>query len=284
MIRKTISFFAVCGLATFSLASCGGSSNSVPTTTTLAPLTAEEAATIALPYFENFAMNTAGGFDRMKGLSNEDSFAEKYFEHQRYLSWAGGGGTEASEIRRDGATIKLCSRQNMFDDSCASYSKYSNFALSSDHTKVDTFDIQDEPLQDRIGSSSQELPCKVYNGSDCAQNGDSLRLTVLSVYLSAKDNLSITYKFQRGSKWSYNMRVKGVRITKPNGSKVSSDDFSKAMPNKGKTKFGYASFEGLRDEFSPTQSLEGELIVQWQGFTDTSIYKFTIGGASGTST
>ena len=96
--------------------------------------------------------------------------------------------------------------------------------------------------------------------------------------------MSVTYKFQRGSKWSDNMRVKGVRITKPNGSKISSDNFSKGMPNKGKTKFGYASFKGLRGAFSSTVALEGELIIQWQEYSNSFIYKFTIGGLSGTST
>lgn len=284
MIRKTISIFTICGLAILALISCGGSSNSEPATTTLAPLTAEEAATVALPYFENFAMHTAGGFDRMKALAKANSSAEKYFQHQQYMSWAGGGATEAREIRRDGAAIKICNRQTTFDDSCASYSKYSNFVLSSDRTKVDTFDIQDEPLQDRIGNSTQEFPCKVYKGSNCGPSGDSLELNILSVYLTANDYLSVTYKFQRGSKWSDDMRVKGVRITKPNGSKISSDDFSKGMPNKGKTKFGYASFKGLRGAFSPTLALEGELIVQWQAYSDSFSYKFSIGGLSGTST
>lgn len=278
MIRKTISLFAVCGIAMFPLTSCGGSSNSVPATTTLAPLTAEEAATIALPYFENFAMSTAGGFDRMKAMSVKNSPAEEYFQHQRYLSWAGGGYEEASEVRRDGAAIKICNRQTTFDDSCASYSKYSNFVLSSDRTKVYTFDIQDEPLEDRIGNSSQEADCRIFNDSYCGPTGNGLGLTVMSVYLSANDYVTITYKFERGSKWKDNMRVKAIRITKPNGSKVSSDDFSKGMPNKGKTKFGYASFEGLRGVFSPTVALEGEVIVQWQAYSNSFDFKFTIYG------
>jgi hypothetical protein len=278
MIRKTFSLLAVCGIAMFAIIGCGGSSNSVPTTTTLAPLTSEETATVALPYFENFAMSTAGGFDRMKAMSVKNSPAEKYFQHQRYLSWAGGGYEEASEVRKDGAVIKICNRQTMFDDSCASYSKYSNFVLGSDRTKVDTFDIQDEPLEDRLGVSSQEFDCRTYNDSYCGPTGNGLGLTVMSVYLSANDYLTITYKFERGSKWKDNMRVKAIRITKPNGSKISSDDFSKGMPNKGKTKFGYASFEGLRGVFSPTVALEGEVIVQWQAYSNSFSYKFTIYG------
>ena len=277
-IRKTISRFAVCGLAMFAMISCGGSSNSVPAATTLAPLTAEEAATIALPYLENFAMGTAGGFDRMKALASENSTADKYYQHQRYLSWAGGGSNTASEVRKDGAVIKLCNRQSAFDDSCASYSKYSNFVLSSDRSKVNSFDIQDEPAQNRLGTSFSG-DCQTYNKSgSCEPLAKSLTLEFLSVYLSANDSLVVTYKFQRGSKWPNDMRVKGVIITKPNGSRVSSDDYSKGMPNEGKTKFGYASFEGLRGVFSPTVALSGELIVQLQAYTSSFKLKFTVYG------
>ena len=255
------------------LSSCGGSSNSVPTPTTLAPPTAEEAATIALPYLENFAMGTAGGFDRMKALAFIGSVAQDYYLHQRYLAWAGGGSSEAKEVRREGAIIKICNRQTTFDDTCASYTKYSNFALSGDRTKVNSFDIQDEPAQGRLSAGDVEM-CRTGDNS-CSPKGDSLNLEILTLYLTANDSLALTYKFQRGKKWEDDMRVKSVVIIKSDGSKVSSDDFSRGMPNRGKSKFGYAYFPGLRNAFK-NDVLKGEVIIGYRSYSNSFKMSFTL--------
>jgi len=260
-------------VALLALSSCGGSSNSVPATTTLAPLTAEEAATIALPYLENFAMSTAGGFDRMNALAFIGSVAHDYYLHQRYLAWAGGGFGTASEVRREGAVIKLCNRQTAFDDTCASYTKYSNFALSGDRTKVNSFDIQDEPAQDRLSTGDVEM-CRTGDNS-CSPKGDSLNLEILTLYLTADDTLALTYKFQRGKKWTDDMRVKSVVIIKNDGSKVSSDDFSKGMPNKGMSKFGYAFFSGLRNAFK-NDVLKGEVVIGYPSYSNSFKMSFTL--------
>lgn len=254
------------------LSSCGGQSNSVPTTTTLAPLTAEEVATIALPYFENFAMGTAGGFDRMKALAFIGQ-AQDYYLHQRYLAWAGAGRDEAAEVRREGAVIKICNRQTAFDDSCADYTKYSNFALSADRTKVMSFDIQDEPAIDRLSTGDVEM-CRTGDDS-CSPEGNSLSLEILTLYLTSHDFLTLTYKFQRGKKWKYDMRVKKVEIIKSDGSKVSSDDFSKGMPSQGKSKFGYATFPGLRNAFK-NDVLKGEITIGFSGYGDSTKMSFTL--------
>lgn len=270
--RRRAALFMSCGL--FVLSSCGGSSQTAPT---LAPLTSEEALEIALPYFENFALNTAGGFDRMKALTTESSPARRYYQHQRYLVWAGGGSTSAWEVRNDGQVIKLCGRLTMFDNSCASYTKYSNFVISKDRTKVKTFDIQDEPLDGRFGVVSQEFDCLTWNKSDCGPEGESLVLEVLTVLLNARDSLVLTYRSSRGSRLNYgDLRVAGVKIVRPDGSIVSSKDFSKGMPSRGKEKYGYALFTGLRSAFSSGQELDGELVLQWANSSRAGRYKFKI--------
>lgn len=271
-------FLMVCVL--LALSGCGRSTIAESTTSTLVPLTAEERATIALPYFENFALNTAGGFDRMKALATRNSFARTYYQHQRYLAWAGGGSASAYEVRREGEVIKLCNRQTVFDNSCASYTKYSKFVLSDDRKTVTHFDVQDEPLNGRFGLYEQEYDCLVWNKSDCSGQGESLTLELLSVYLSANDELVLTYKSDRSSKLSYgNIRVKSVEIAKLDGTTVLSHGFSKEMPTRGKAKYGYASFKGMRSAFSMSslgQQLDGKIVLRWTNSARTFSYEFKI--------
>lgn len=276
-MRAILLIFAITSLVGCGSGGSGAAKSSESTTTTLPPLTPEMAVELALPYFENFAMSTDGGYDRMKDLAAPSSSAYQYYQHQRYLWWALGKPDGADEVRVDGGDIKICNKQTVFDDSCASYTKYSGFQFNADRSKLDRFFVQDESVTERFWkvtptncwlTDSTKFSC----GSD-----ESFDLEILTAYLSAADTLAITYRFTRGKEFNpdYGMRVKSVSIGEEGKKARTSKEFSKSVPVAGKNKLGYAFIEGLRGALS-RGTLYGTLKWGYEGYSKSYEFDFVI--------